>query len=258
MIARSSMSFRGSTITMKTETLESGPVPLYYQLEQRLRERINSGEYAKGEPLPTEDRICGEFGVSRITVRRALADLQQQGLIERRRGVGSFVTDKPRGINSHLTGSLNEFLSVAGSLTTRCISLEEQVPPEEIGRGLDLEEGEKAVLMRTVGSLTEGPVAYLEIWFPVDIGSRISAEQVGGHIPVIRMVERAANVQITRAEQTIAPDHAGEQAAHFLEIDPKAPVLHVRRAYYAGNRPVELVNVIYHPQRYSYAVEYKG
>ncbi|WP_052223683.1 GntR family transcriptional regulator [Novosphingobium malaysiense] len=240
------------------EALEAGPVPLYYQLEQRLRDRIHDGEFAKGDPLPTEDRICHEYGVSRITVRRALAGLQQQGLIERRRGVGSFVSEKPRGINSHLTGSLNEFLAVAGSLTTRPISFEEKVPPKDIQHSFSLEDGEKAVLLTTVGSLDEGPTAYLEIWFRPEIGLQLSPDQLCGRVPVVRLVEQVANVQITRAEQTIKPARAGKQAGKHLGIDADSPVLKVKRSYYAGSRLIEVANVVYHPERYSYAIEFKG
>lgn len=256
------MAARASTI-MKTadlggtELLE-GPIPLYYQLEQKLRERILEGEFAKGDALPTEDRICGEYRVSRITVRRALASLQQQGMIERRRGVGSFVSEKPRGINSHLTGSLNEFLAVAGTLTTVCLSFDALEPPKDIADRFGLGRHEESTLLRTVGSLEEGPVAYLEIWFPPDIGEQLVGENLEGMVPVVRLVEKAANVQITRAEQTIRPGLAGAKASAHLGLSPDTPVLCVQRTYFAGNRVVEVANAIYHPQRYNYAIEFKG
>lgn len=237
--------------------LEHGPVPLYYQLEQHLRARIAASEFVSGSALPTEDQICFQYQVSRITVRRALDGLQRQGLIERRRGIGSFVTEKPRGIDSHLTGSLSEFLAVAGALRTSCIGLEEVDPPEEVRRKLKLETDESAVLLRTVGALEEGPVAYLEIWFPVEIGRLLSIDQLDGNLPVVRLVEQVANVRITRAEQTIEPDRAGDDAAEYLHIDPKSPILHVRRVYFVGDRPIELANVRYHPDRYRYAIDFK-
>jgi len=62
--------------------LEPGPIPLYYQLEQELRRRIESAEFAPGAAFLTEDQICEQYGVSRITVRRALESLCQQQMIE--------------------------------------------------------------------------------------------------------------------------------------------------------------------------------
>src|SRR5271156_6808002 len=68
-------------------------VPLHRQLFLVLHDEIDRGVIAPGEALPTEHTLCDQFGVSRITVRRALADLAQQGYIERRQGVGSFVRE---------------------------------------------------------------------------------------------------------------------------------------------------------------------
>lgn len=238
--------------------LLAGPVPLYYQLEQSLRERILGGEFAKGEALPTEDQICCEYKVSRITVRRALSGLAQHGLIERRRGVGSFVSEKLHGINSHLTGSLSEFLAVAGTLTTHQISFGEATPSQEILELLGQGAGESARLLCAVGELEEGAVAYLEIWFPSAVGELLVPEELTGRIPVALQVEKAINAKITRAEQTIKPDRAGDLAGRHLDIEADTPVLRVRRSYFVGSRLIEVADVVYHPERYSYAIEFKG
>ncbi|UZW57409.1 GntR family transcriptional regulator [Sphingobium sp. JS3065] len=240
------------------DALEHGPVPLYYQLEKHLRSRIAADEFAPGVPLPTEDQICKEYKVSRITVRRALEGLQRQGLIERRRGLGSFVLENRLGINSQLTGSLTEFLAKAGSLHTANLGLTEAAPSSAIRKQLELGPHESATLLRTIGLLDDMPVAYYEIWLPLDIGSKLPGEELDGHMPVIRLVERVAKARVTRAEQTIEPGHAGEEAATHLHIDAKTPILHVQRTYFAGDRPIELANVRYHPDRYRYAIELKG
>ncbi|WP_231124258.1 GntR family transcriptional regulator, partial [Mycobacterium colombiense] len=84
-----------STVQQRSD--KAGPVsaaagvPLHRQLYLVLHDEIDRGVIAPGEALPTEQTLCDQFGVSRITVRRALADLAEQGYIERRHGVGSFV-----------------------------------------------------------------------------------------------------------------------------------------------------------------------
>lgn len=238
--------------------LEQGPVPLYYQLEQHLRSRIADEEFLPGASLPTEDQICREYKVSRITVRRALDGLQRQGLIERRRGLGSFVLEKKLGINSQLTGSLSEFLASAGTLATSNLGIEESDPPASIRKRLDLGPQDRATLLRTIGYLDGMPVAYYEIWLPVDLGGPLAQDYGDDHTPIIRKVEHIAKAKVTRAEQTIEPSCAGEVAASHLDIEPNAPILHVQRVYFAGRRPIELANVRYHPDRYRYAIELKG
>src|SRR5665647_2612042 len=70
---------------------ETSPVPLYYQLQEIIRSRIESGQWQPGQQLPPEAELCEEFSLSRGTVRQALADLVREGLLHRRRGKGSFV-----------------------------------------------------------------------------------------------------------------------------------------------------------------------
>src|SRR5271156_845667 len=85
----------------KTGTVSTAAgVPLHRQLFLVLHDEIDRGVIAPGDALPTEQALCEQFGVSRITVRRALADLADQGYIERRRGVGSFVRDHGRSEQS--------------------------------------------------------------------------------------------------------------------------------------------------------------
>ena len=75
-------------------------IPLYYQLENLLREKILSGAFAPGDRIPTESDLIRRYGVSRITVRQALTALAGEGLIERRQGRGTFVTD--RVVDNHV------------------------------------------------------------------------------------------------------------------------------------------------------------
>jgi GntR family transcriptional regulator len=240
--------------------LMAGPIPLYYQLEQRLRDRIVSNELSPGTALPTEDQIGEQYGVSRITVRRALNALQQQGLIERRHGVGSFVAERSIGMNSYLTGSLNEFLASAASLRTRCLWLGEAEPTPSVRHTFGLKSHEKALLLKTLGSLDEeGPVAFLEIWFPLEVAPMLQPETLDGKTPVIRQVEKALGLRLVRAEQIIEADRAGEEAARYLEVNADTPILKVRRVYFAyPERPIEIAYVRYHPERYRYAIEFKS
>lgn len=241
------------------DILKDGPVPLYYQLEQHLRERIASREFEPGASLPTEDMICGQYGVSRITVRRALAALQEDRLIERRRGVGSFVAERPGGINNHLTGSLREFLAAAAALDTRTLSITTEPAPLDVGKSLRLAPGQDVLRLKMVGNLEgQGPVAFLNIWVPREVGEGF-AESLRSEVPVVRQVEQALQAKLSRAEQFIQPDQAGEEAGLHLGIDRATPILRVKRIYYADpDTPIEVAYVRYHPERYRYAIDFRG
>jgi GntR family transcriptional regulator len=210
--------------------------------------------------LPTEERLCEDYGVSRITVRRALDDLTVQGLIIRRRGVGRFVAKPPDGVRSvRLVGSLDEFLASAGALDTRFLSLDAVDPPAKAVEALKLTAGERAVRLELTNQLEGHPVGYLEIFFPIWAGQVVTRQDIQPHVPIIRMVERKLNLRVNRAEQVIEADVAGDIAARHLGLRPKDPILRVTRIYYAmDERPVEAVFVRYHPDHYRYAINFQA
>ena len=83
------------------------PIPLYFQLQEILRDKIQNGVWKPGEHLPSEEELCAEYNVSRVTVRNSLSRLSAEGLIERAAGKGTIVA-KPKVremILASLTGS---------------------------------------------------------------------------------------------------------------------------------------------------------
>ena len=103
---------------------ERSPVPLYYQLQEIIRTRIEGGQWGPGQQLPPEADLCKEFNLSRGTVRQALADLVREGMLHRRRGKGSFVAaPKIQQDIQTLLGFSDYVKSVLGTdLGTRLIS----------------------------------------------------------------------------------------------------------------------------------------
>lgn len=238
--------------------LESGPIPLYHQLEHALRARIHGGEFAPGALLPTEASLCEGYGVSRITVRRALDALIAQGLIIRRRGIGSFVSERRVGVRSvRLVGALDEFLATAGELDTRLVSMDVVDPPARAVEALRLAPGEMATRLELAAFLDNHAVGHFELFFPVAIGKAVDRADIEAATPTIRVIERKLNLRVVRAEQLIEADVAGETAARHLGLSPSDPVLRVTRIYFAADgRAVEAVFVRYHSERYRYAIDF--
>ncbi|TCS08107.1 GntR family transcriptional regulator [Caulobacter sp. BK020] len=239
--------------------LQTGPLPLYHQMEQDLRSRLHGGEFGPGDPLPTEERLCEQYGVSRITVRRALEALIAQGLIVRRRGVGSFVAERKVGSRSiSLKGSLDEFLAGAGVMEPDRLSLEHDVRNAEAAAILNLPDDAGMTRLELISRIDGEPAAYLEIYFPLEVGGKLEQlDFVTAGVPIIRAVERRLNVRVARAQQRIESGVAGRVAAAHLGLRPADPVLLVTRAYYlASGQPIEVVFVRYHPARYSYVIEF--
>ncbi|MEO5598551.1 MAG: GntR family transcriptional regulator [Novosphingobium sp.] len=240
--------------------LESGPIPLYHQLEQHLLGRLRGGEFSPGALLPTEGQLCAAYGVSRITVRKTLDSLMNQGFIIRRRGIGSFAAESHSGVHSvRLTGSLDEFLLSATQLQSQVLSMENEAAAPEVAKALELDAGDPVTRLELISSGGEGPLGLLTIYFPAEIGGMIALEDIIAGTPVIRLVEKKISTSIARANQQISPAIADEVTARHLGVPVGTPILRVLRTYYTvGGRPVEAAFIHYHPERYQYAVELRS
>ena len=238
--------------------LRNGPMPLYHQLELDLLNRIQAGEFQPGDPLPTEEQICEQYSVSRITVRRALDAMMASGRILKRRGVGTFVSQKTEtNVRTvRLRGSLDEFLSNASALELKLISFEKEKAADSICKALEIDEDEEVTRIELVSLLNGDPVIFLAIYFPKLVGDHLSAEDISTGLPVIRIVERKLKFRIVRAIQKIEPDTADSATAKYLDLEEGSPLLRIERTYYAANGvPVEAAILRHHPERYEYLIE---
>lgn len=234
-----------------------GPIPLYYQLEQDLRERIGTGEFRGSAPLPTEQRLCETYGVSRITVRRALDSLLASGLIARRQGVGTFVNEPGETVKSlKLIGSLDDITSYSAQLAYKVVAKETAAAPPSVAEALDLPVGTPVTRLETVFSLRGEPFAHAEFFSPPEVGDLIDDADIVGQASLVAVVERKLGRPIERADQTIEAALADRRVAQHLGLRPRAAVLRVHRTYYTEtDRPVVAVVVRYHPERYRYTVQ---
>jgi len=240
--------------------LSPGPAPLYHKLEQELRTRILSGEFKSGEVLPTEQRICSQYGVSRITVRRALETLIAEGLITRKRGVGTFYTPpQAAGIRSiTLSGSLDEFLATRGVVEKDVLASCEAVAPEHVVRGLRLQSGGTVMRFDLLTVLDGLPIACSELYLPPAIGRKIDPADIQDRrLPIIRAIEQKLGFRVARAEQTLEADIARPIAAAQLGLEPMTPVLKTTRVYFdTAGTPIEMIISLMHPERYRYSMDF--
>ena len=234
-----------------------GPLPLYYQLEQDLRDRIRGNEFPGGAPLPTEQRLCESYGVSRITVRRALDALLASGLIARRQGVGTFVNAPGGTVKSlRLIGSLDDLTSYNAPLAYTVLAKEAIPAPAAVAQALDVPVGTPVTRLEAAFSLGGEPFAHAELFCPPDVGDLIDEADIAAQASPLAVVERKLGRPIERADQTIEAALADRRVAGHLALKSRAPVLKVNRTYYTDNdRPVIAAVVHYHPERYRYTVQ---
>jgi GntR family transcriptional regulator len=204
-------------------------MPLYRLVQEELRRAIATGKYPAGTPLPSERELTERFGVSSITVRRALDDLASAGLIERGRGRRARVR-QPRA-SAELEGSLQglfETILVQGwNNEVTILEFGLAAAPENVAAAMSVEVGAPlhctVSLMRRHGKL----ICHARHWVPVDIGQRIQKQQLL-EVPRLLLMMRL-NIRMERAYQSIASCPAPSEMVAPFEIAEGSPMLRIVR-----------------------------
>jgi len=226
---------------------------LYKQIYLILRTRILNGEYPNQSVLPGEMEMARQFGVSRITAKRALNDLAAEGLCLRKRGIGSIVTFKPSAgpLQADVQGLL-EFLSHV-NLNTKAtmLNLEYLSASKKISEILKVPIGTE-IQRSTRMRIFEGkPFSYLDTYVPADLGRSMDQAGLGARAALTLLEEQG--VKVTNAEQTITATLADTAVAEVLDISPGSPLLRIARVVFDDqSRVVEYIVGLYRPDRFEY------
>lgn len=204
------------------------PIPLYFQLRELLMEFINSSKDAVA--LPTEEQLCTHFNISRSTVRQALKELVNEGIIERHKAKGTVITPKKVEQNFlSVLESFNDEMQEKGLVpTTKVLDLSLIDPQESVQKALRLKAGQKVVqLIRLRG--TEGqPIVLVYTYLPADyhgISNLIHEDLVSNSL--YRILGTRYGVAIDSTRRVIEIRGAGEFEAQLLNIPSKSPMQYI-------------------------------
>lgn len=230
-------------------------IPLYYQLETILRNRILSGEFSFDEPIPSEEGLGQEYEVSRITVRRALASLEKDGLIVRKRGKGTFVSKIGQSVSSpKLSGSIEDIIAMGVKTRVEVVNTSWVMPPEPIRDSLELRKNQKAFKAEKVRYIHDDSFSHVLNFIPAGIGKRVPQDLLAEK-PMLMILEEDLGINVKRAVQIIGAAIADADVAAKLGIRVGEPLLKVQRTVYdADEIPVEYVLAQYRADKYYYTV----
>jgi GntR family transcriptional regulator len=223
-------------------------VPLHRQLFLVLHDEIARGAIAPGDPLPTEQTLCEQFGVSRITVRRALADLADRGYIERRQGVGSFVRRRDPSAPPPQSGSYMDGLRQTQFETeAQVVEFDRRVPPLAVAAKVSFEGDALHILRVRRERRTAEPLMVTEAWLPVGLADTIDEETLV-HTPLYGALSDAG-ITVDRMDHEITAEIAGPRTAQLLDTAIGAALLRVNRVAYAAGAAHHFVSILLSPNR---------
>jgi DNA-binding GntR family transcriptional regulator len=228
----------------------SSPVPLYFQVSRQIEAAIEAGELAPGDRLENEISLADRWGLSRPTMRRAIQELVDKGLLVRRRGIGTQVVHGRVKRPMDLT-SLFDDLTRSGQKPSTQILDRELVPaPAAVAERLGVPVGAQVLHLERLRSAGEDPLAVMRNWLPADLAPALTAEalQTRGLYELMR----GTGVHLRIATQRIGARGATAPEARLLQLRKGAPLLTMERVTYDGSgRAVELGTHVYHAERYS-------
>jgi GntR family transcriptional regulator len=215
----------------------TSPVPLYHQAARALEQAIEDGRLPRGSKLDSELDLAERLGISRPTMRAALKQLVDKGLLVRRRGIGTMVAPKPVRRAVALTSLYDDLKQAGREPRTRVLALEEVLCPPDVAEHLGL--GPTAPVLRFERLRVAGsdPIALMHNIVPVGL---LQIDKEGLERTGLYDLFRGSGIAPHVATQRIGARKAGAEEAELLEIEPGDPVLTMTRiAYDTNGRPIE-------------------
>jgi GntR family transcriptional regulator len=230
------------------------PVPLRAQVEALLRELIRETDYQKGALLPDEVALAAQLGVSRGTVRSGISKLVFEGLLDRKAGVGTRVS------NRNIESGIQEWHSFTREMASKGISVEnfrvayqQSEASKDAMQALQLDAPRRLWRLDRVRGWGGRPVLHTMSWFHPRLGLKGNEAT---NQPVYEMIEKASGVRPHHAREDFLAVSADAQMARQLDVEKGAPLLLRRHTVFdAGNRPFEFAEVRYVSSRFTLTLD---
>jgi GntR family transcriptional regulator len=225
------------------------PVPKYHRIYLVLHEQLRDGRFHSG--LPAETALMQQFGVARVTVRKALERLSHEGLIKREPGRGTRPLAQQR---APLNGLLENLVTMGMDTSVKVLVADFVQASDEVAKALNLGPGnlkvQKAIRVR---STQEGPISLITTYVPHHIAKSFGKRELAKK-PILVLIEQTG-VKVGRAEQNISACLADSQVAEHLGVEVGSALLTVKRKVYNNrDEPIQWLHGLYRPDRYEYVM----
>lgn len=232
---------------LPVRTITDGPLPKHAQLREIL-EQLCTTQLHPGDMLPGERVLEETYGVSRITVRRAIGDLVASGRLRRVRGKGTFVAPNPLVSRLHLASFSSEMQAQDVTASSKILLSERAAAPEQVttffGSGPEADHTHLRRLRLGDGE----PYSIDDGWYNAALVPDLLENDV--YNSVYAILEKHYDLAVTEADQVVTAVSADEPTARLLDVAPGTPLLHIVRHSRSGERPVEWCSSVYRTDRY--------
>ena len=228
----------------------SSQIPLHHQVANDLRDLILSGAWAPGMRIPGELELIELYGASRTTIRQALANLAQEGLVTRHAGRGSFVRDPTITAGPHALTSFSEEMRSRGLSASSRVLAASLVPAEpDVAERLHVPDGTPVVRLERLRYGDGQPMGLQVAHLPAAVFPGLESVDLADK-SLYEVLEATYRVEIEEAEETYVVTQVDGDIARHLEVQPGSPGFVVERVGWSGGRPVEFTRSVMRGDRY--------
>jgi GntR family transcriptional regulator len=230
---------------------KSSHIPMRYQIEQAMRERIESGIWKPGQQLPSEMELCTRYKVSRTTMRQAISHLVDEGLIVRERGRGSFIRDSMITAGARgLTSFSDEMAALGKHAGAQVLSIQQEPASAEIAKRLRIKEEEPVVVIKRVRYANESPIGIQIASLPSERFPGLETADLANQ-SLYTYLQQRYGVVVAEAEEIFTITSISGTDAQLLMIADGTCGFHVERLTFDDNKePFEFVTSLMRSDRY--------
>lgn len=242
------------------DRLQKGaPTPLYYQIKTRLLEQLETGHLQPGDRVPSERELTERYGVSRMTARQALGELENQGYLVRVQGKGTFVaTPKFEQALTLVTGFTDDMRRRGLQPATQVLAAAVVPAGSQVAGALSLPEGTEVYRLERLRMAGSEPLALECPHLVTDLFPGLLDLDLEHH-SLYELLRSAFGVQLVRATQTLEATPADSRQAEILKVREGTPLMMMQRiSRDQHDRPVEFARSFYRGDRYRFVAELRS
>ncbi|PLR85343.1 phosphonate metabolism transcriptional regulator PhnF [Bacillus canaveralius] len=231
---------------------KNSPIPIYHQLEEHLKSKIESGAIKADEAIPSEREYAERYQISRMTVRQALNNLVSDGYLYRQKGKGTFVNKKKVEQRLHgLTSFTEDMIERGMKPSSKLLSFEIIAAGAETAHRLNIKENTPVYEIKRVRLADAAPMALETTYLPANLIKGLTEEIINQSL--YRYIEEKLSFTIHEATQQIEAAIAKDIEIKHLQIEKGAPILLIHRSsFLKDGTPFEYVKSAYRADRYKF------
>ncbi|MCO7176265.1 GntR family transcriptional regulator [Sporolactobacillus kofuensis] len=231
------------------------PVPMYYQIEQYIEQLIENKNLQAGDQIPSERELTDHFHVSRMTVRQAIMELVNAGILVRIKGKGTFVANHYK-IEKNLLGldGFSEDMIRRGMTPgSQILDFSRTLPSSNVSKHLGLKTSEEVFEIKRVRLANDEPIGIEISYLPVRVFPELTEKKADPSL--YQYIEKECGLKIHHAEQSLEASLVTNEEAEILKIPNGSPLLLIERcSFLESGQPIEQTLSLFRADRYKFTI----